>query len=271
VHIGPALSRSGTSWEGGCAWGAGTGFDSTAIGGVRMPPSRFLGNVRGLKLNQKTSQPATADYTGQGLSCDATINDGASISFTMLCQSKANLALQLGASIVQTASRVIVHDIPSCGQFIECDSLLPVDVGPVDQLQPFKLDVMKGGIVISTLVEDVDFERTYMGASMLKNLTLLENQYLRVSYTAEAGTSLSESTQYPCPVSLSFDGFDAAKKKCGDKEKFFSARFFNVSLVPDQNFDLIQENSFQEIGFTGLLKPVKFGKKYIRYQITRPV
>lgn len=155
---------------------------------LRMPPGRFLGNVRSYSL-----QPLTRELNVPEWDDDSAVVDGVAGSITMLAQGARSLADAMRAVVRQSPGVQRTETFYTSGAAVPAEAILPttevIDVRQAVQILPSWPE--------ARWVEGVHWERDPTGVRLLRGFAGPEGSTVEVKYFSEGEAFWLEAFERP--------------------------------------------------------------------------
>lgn len=233
----------GARW--GSNWGADFGAATPALGDLRMPPGRFVGNAKGLVFEPQLSEVNVPDYTGLGEGTEKFIVDGVTGSLQLFGWQARNLVDALAGGLSVAAGGATTEVVPSGNASVEqgamvwtrhaIDALAPVTVTPS----------------WTAWTENVHWVREPFGVRLLQGFAGPANSYITLAYTKEGGaTEVEALAQHEVEVGMVYAGESLVDRRAE------RADAYRCLIRPAETLQLISEGA-AEIPLRFTLRPVR--------------
>lgn len=189
----------GARW--GSNWGADFGAYTPALGDLRMPPGRFVGNAKGMVLEPQVTEVNVPDYTGLGQGADKFIVDGVKGSVVLFGFGGRNLVDALSGTLAVATGGSATEIIAAAGANVEAGCML-FFAHAADGTAPVTVTPSW-----TAWAENVHWVREPYGVRLLQGFAGPSGGYITLAYTKEGGANEVEAmTQLEVEVGMVYTG-----------------------------------------------------------------
>lgn len=233
----------GARW--GTNWAADFGAATPALGDLRMPPGRFVGNAKGLVLEPQVSEVNVPDYTGLGQGADKFIVDGVKGSVTLFGHGGRNLVDALSGTLTVATGGSATEIAATSGASVEADAMI-FFAHAADATAPVAVTPSW-----TAWTENVHWVREAYGVRLLQGFAGPVGSYITLAYTREGGANEIEALiQSEVEVGMVYVGENMVDRR-PDR-----ADAYRCVVKPADALQLINEGA-NEIPLQFTLRPVR--------------